>query len=188
MPGVVIHELKQVYWPVPKTCMSMLKAVIANRQGVEFDIHEGGDLEMTDASIPGYHDWAIVRHPASRLWGVWYEKIREGISYRNVGGLDLNIFGRHLDRFRVGMSFEEFFDAVRTIPEPEADEHYAPQDRQVPAWATWVRYEDVRPLLLLAFPQINATGSQDRWKEGTEARYAEIREHYARDFERFGYE
>lgn len=188
MPGIIVERARVVYWPVPKCAMSSLKTAIARDLGVDFDPIEGGPLPLTNESLEGYTDVAIVRHPVERLFSLWWEKIREGASYRD-GGLDESIFAKPKGVFRVGMSFEEFVDAVVRIPEPKADEHYAPQTRQVPWGATWYQFEEVRPLLAMLAPRVNVSGSTRAYRDGAVSRevFERLRLHYDHDFRRFGY-
>lgn len=192
MPGIVIEPRKLVYWPIPKCACTAIKVAIAQQLGLEFTNPHTAPFTWTDAPIPGYQDFAVVRHPAIRLYSLWINKLAPGHpvgpKMREAGGMDLAVFGRHLDRFRDGMGFDEFVREVVEIPYDQADPHWAPQSRQAPLEARPVKLEDAGLLLRAITGQLNASEYDVEWvaKYGTQT-WRLIRDYYAEDFARFGY-
>jgi hypothetical protein len=186
MPGIVIEQLKMVYWPIPKCVCTSIKGHVAKIEGITQSI-EGGSwphnaaFRWTSDSIPGYVDFALVRNPVDRFCSLWKNKIGPN---RNPKELDTAVFDRSKG-FHVDMPIWKFLLTIRRIPLSLADPHWLPQTKQVPIRAKWVRMEDVLPLLKLVLPIVNVSPAvpcslSKKDKEN-------LITYYAQDFTRFGY-
>jgi hypothetical protein len=169
MPGIIIENLKTVYWPIPKNASSSIKRRILEieRKHPYFpsNIHDPEFYKWTNDPIEGYQNFAIVRHPIQRLYSLWKNKIREphpiGVNY--VDDLDLNVFGNYLSLFRSGMSWADFVYAIlRTSNNP--DPHWATQISQIPNGCEISIYRMESILLRLAFPMLNPSDDQS-WQD-----------------------
>ena len=190
MPGIVIEPRKLVYWPVPKCACTALKTAVAASLSLTYigNVH-AAPFTWTPDPIPGYENFAVVRHPATRLYSLWVNKIAAGhpIGARYVDGMDVDVFGRFMERFRNGMPFEAFVRTALEIPPTEADPHWAPQAGQVPTVATWCRLEDAEPLMRLLFPALNQSHYRMPWADAYQSTWSLITSYYVEDFARFGY-
>lgn len=150
MRGIILHEQKLVYWYIEKCACTAIKTFIANKLGLLYDNVHTAPFELTNKSIEGYINIAILRDPFDRLLSLYCEKI-------NGGKIDDNVFGRWPDKFMAGMSYYDFIEAILSIPIEEADPHFAPQTRLIPDDCEIYNYDIIKPLLLLFLPLMNVT-------------------------------
>jgi hypothetical protein len=189
MPGIVIEPLKSVYWPIPKNACTALKRRIALLLGFP-DPPNPHDAPFTyaDFTLPGYEDFAIVRHPLARIYSLWANKLAPGhpVAPDFVDNIDPHVFSPFPWVFRDGMSFDAFLQAIISIPVGSADPHWAPQVTQMPPKTKFYRIEDVGTLLRLAAPAENTSVYPETPPVGRELARL-VRAYYAEDFSVFGY-
>lgn len=182
MPGIVVHQSKVVYWFIPKNACTTLKTYFADLMGIKYTIVHDAPFEITRQVIPGYFNFAIIRHPVPRLWSLYKDKLkpdgRTDEYYDNgVHRIVLQKFGI----FHKGMTFDEFVSAVISIKEP--DDHFGLQCYQIPKEVELFKLENT--LLFKIFPKRNATEPPGYIPPET---IGKIINHYREDFLRFQYE
>lgn len=146
---VVVHDLKVIYYPIPKAATSsvlgyFLETVFLDGARSADDmtpnqIH-GFDFPRTSLSEAvrlgrgGYISFAVVREPYSRLESCYRDKILDSRAREEPLRYGFARYNRLLgkDAFSTGMSFCEFVNAVERIPDLLADEHFRSQWRFLP--------------------------------------------------------
>lgn len=126
--GIILDELRMVYWYIPKAACTTLKIFFAERcnlkwNGVQEDVHAycWHHWEKRDELMKGYHNFAIVRDPIFRIISLYVEKICDSFSD--------NVFGR-FDKFYQNMPFEKFVQMIVEIEKP--DFHWTKQALLIP--------------------------------------------------------
>jgi len=133
--NILIEEYKSIYFHIPKNGCTSVKNHLYNLVGDgnhEVDIHEYDfpfvpvDLLKTD--YKDFLKFAFVRNPWSRLVSCYNNKIRssELTNAFFTNGIH-NGFKRFKGLFYGDMPFNEFVDAVCSIPDSKADVHFISQ-------------------------------------------------------------
>lgn len=182
MPGIILHQMKTVYWPVYKSGSTLLKRHFARVLGMgEFPgvaIHSA-PFEMTIGAIAEYEDFSFVRNPFVRLYSLWSHKVmsKEFPFDPNVfGGLEANIIP--------GMPFIEFAYEL-LFQQKRHDPHWMPQVMQMPTVCTVFKIEDSSLRFLFPPDNQHMTGC---WQTAYNAPLLIfVRNFYQQDFKRFGY-
>ncbi|MBD3649309.1 MAG: alpha/beta fold hydrolase, partial [Pseudomonadales bacterium] len=136
--AVYLEPWQAVYIEIPKVACTSIKVALADLLDIEL---EGGnphqtafpsvDYEQSDHGplYPGLFSFAFVRNPWDRLVSCYRDKILlevDGFTDATIRPGIANCFAR-FDEFRPGMSFDEFVDAVVSIPDEDADVHFRSQ-------------------------------------------------------------
>lgn len=181
MPGIVIHPLKAVYWPIPKNGSTMLKRHFANLLGVNVPINgpiHFANFEMTEDGISEYENFTFVRNPYLRLYSLWCDKAD------GARELDPNVFGGLENIILPNMPFIDFAYTI-FFQNKRQDPHWLPQVTQVPDTCTVFKIEE-SPLRFLFQKENHRT--KGRWQTAYNAALLEfVYEYYKKDFIRFGY-
>lgn len=147
--AIVCHELKLLYFSIPKTASSSIKRYL-RKHGYEperKDIDEISAKEVHNFSYPrvsvteanrlrklGYTSIAVVRNPHLRLWSCYADKIliRRGEGRTIYGGFARynSIFMKQI--FSIEMDYPEFIRGVIKIPDIISDGHFRSQCRYLP--------------------------------------------------------
>lgn len=183
MPGIVIHDLKAVYWPIPKNACTTLKTYFADMLNLQYTIVHDAPFEYTPDPISGYYNFAIVRHPVTRLYSLFKNKIRpdKNTDELYIRGAERVVFER-FSIFHNGMNFDAFVSAVISIKDP--DPHFARQCDQIPEGANIFKLEEAL-LFRIILPKRNSSGEYDvSVRPETKGL---IYEHYREDFIKYGY-
>lgn len=188
MPGIIIHELKAVYWPIPKNACTTLKTYYADMMKLKYDglVHDA-PFEYTDKPIHGYYNFAIVRNPIDRLCSLFKNKVRpdRDTDAMYLRGCERPVFERY-GIFHNGMNFDEFVSAIVSIRDP--DPHFDKQVNLVPEGVDVSKMENYWQLIAISWvlPKLNSSGSYHTVmsKETKDMIY----EHYKEDFIKFGYD
>lgn len=217
--AILLGQQKAIYLPIPKVACSSIKKAIADWQEITVTtaaesnvplIHEA-PFEYVDArqgtKFKNYWKFCFVRNPWDRLVSCYKEKIKKDPSFFGKTGSFIN--GVHIglvqyNCFRAGMPFEEFVDAVASIPDAEADGHFRSQvqflsDQRGNVLADFVgRFENlssdfayVRRRLKangLQLPHLNRTNQKTYRSYYTDSLCAKVLERYEDDISTFGYE
>lgn len=188
MPGIVIHKTRSVYWPIPKNACSTMKRQVCRIEGIDpgTNVHTAGFEWTKLRDYNGYMNFSIVRNPYSRLFSLWEDKIIENASRYN-GVPDPNVFGHFGDKFKLGVTFNEFVHTIISVPYREADPHFSLQVFQVPFECKVVKIENIAPITFGLFESINVTKDQDYRRAYTANIQDLVYQHYKEDFIRFGY-
>ena len=132
--GIICHDYRLIYYPVPKAASTSLKRYFATVLEIDFDrqSHTGDFPIVTPSQVGPYRDYtsfAIVRDPADRLYSCYQDKIGQSTAdFLFPGFYRYNkMAGRQI--FHHQMSFAEFVKVVRRIPDVLADEHFRSQYR-----------------------------------------------------------
>ncbi len=133
--NILIDDYKFIYFFIPKNGCTTFKKHLLNSIGEENylgPIHKFNfsfaPIEQVNVGYPNYMKFAIVRNPWSRLVSCYNNKIRS-LGFTN--GFFLNGVHRGFRRFGElfygDMPFNEFVDAVCSIPDSKADGHFISQ-------------------------------------------------------------
>lgn len=142
--AIVCHELKLLYFSIPKVASSSVKYYL-RKNGYDSD-----NATLSDFAIKNIHGYAyprigksmfikyrnagytafvVTRDPCKRLWSCYVEKI---LKKREAGHGLFRGFRRyneisHRKIFDVDMSFESFVESVVMIPDWLSDGHFRSQ-------------------------------------------------------------
>jgi chondroitin 4-sulfotransferase 11 len=143
--GIVLLKFKSIYVPIPKVACSSIKQVFLEGLKIQapllpkelsddlYDVHKAKFTYVRGNNIVKYKNYwkfGFVRNPWDRLLSCYKEKIKKDENYTEQNGWFIN--GVHKDllkygTFKANMSFEEFVNAVASIPDTEADPHFKSQ-------------------------------------------------------------
>ncbi len=189
MPGIVLHQVRLVYWPIPKCASTTVKLCLAKSLGLHYDNVHDASFETTAGPIAGYTDVALVRHPLRRLYSLWASAVRRDDLTSNgfLNGLQRGIAWPNEVRHSVG--FDEFVRVLLAVLQDRADPHFAAQTSQVPAGVVFFRLEEVGHLLDLLAGHDNRTC----YAAPCDAAYGDdlrrlASQHFQEDIARFGYD
>lgn len=133
---VILHQYKVIYFDTPKVACSSIRYALADlleiKVAPQVGIHAKDSLPHVDKKTlfdeyQDYFKFSFVRNPWDRLLSCYSEKIRDDkLNNNNFTNGVANSIGKH-GVFRSGMSFEDFVDALNTIPDHKADPHFRSQ-------------------------------------------------------------
>lgn len=136
--SVFLPSRDVVFIEIPKVACTSIKVALARLLGIRL---EGGNphetqfpsvaYELSDNGplYPGRFSFAFVRNPWDRLVSCYRDKILlavKGYTSSTIRPGIANCLAR-FDEFRPGMSFPAFVDAVVSIPDERADDHFRSQ-------------------------------------------------------------
>lgn len=192
---IVALKSNFIYLPIPKVACSSIKSAIAYFENIPL---KNNDPHQTNFPIVSLQDtyssslpsFAFVRHPISRLYSCWKDKVR----------FNLTKEFQRFDSFYSGMPFEAFVKAVMRIPDDMADGHFRSQHLYIchngfkaatyiakleNSTEEWTKICEWLRLPALALPTRNkAQGNYNHSKHVLDMIY----ERYETDFNKFNYE
>jgi len=182
MPGIVLHQFKAVYWPIPKNACSTIKQQYVELLGFDqttfLKVHDA-PFEYTQNSINGYENFAFVRNPYARLYALWFDKVKDETEF------DCNVFGGLDDVVWLGMPFFEFASTI-LLQKTRFDPHWMPQHTQMPNECRIFKLELC--CLPFLFPKKNQHSISDWHLAYDESLYQLVGNYYQKDFDMFGYD
>jgi len=135
---IVLHKFKAVYFFIPKVACSSIKmelgramGLIAARKYTDDELHRVGYPTTQRWKLKKYRHYfkfTFVRNPWDRLVSCYSNKIKPTPEINNENFKD-GVF-REFDRygvFRAGMTFENFAEAVCSIEDGDAQDHFRSQ-------------------------------------------------------------
>jgi len=137
---VLLKQYRAIYISVPKVACTSFKSAFAQLLGLRLDKAHGDPHRLWFPSpvpieslhsilYPGFLRFGFVRNPWDRLVSCYRDKIRnevEGFTHFTIRPGVANCLAR-FDAFVADMPFDAFVDAVASIPDSEADEHFRSQ-------------------------------------------------------------
>lgn len=138
--SVLLESYGAVYIEIPKVACTSLKSAFAQLLGISLEDAGGDPHQVSFPSplappshvgplYPGLFSFAFVRNPWDRLVSCYRDKIRgevDGFTDFTVQPGVAYCLAR-FDLFVTGMSFDDFVEAVASIPDEEADVHFRSQ-------------------------------------------------------------
>jgi hypothetical protein len=136
--GIILHDRKVIYFPIPKVACSSLKYVCAELLNIDTSltpnrIHDIEFPTVTSSELLKFDDYwkfCFVRNPWDRVVSCFKEKIKEDENF--TGNTNSFVNGVHKGLleygiFKAKMTFEEFAIAVASIPDSKSDPHFRSQ-------------------------------------------------------------
>jgi len=215
--SVYLKPFNAVYVEIPKVACTSLKVAIAQLLGIDLGGADGDPHQVDFPSIdyntnpstlfPGYFSFAFVRNPWDRLVSCYRDKVAgevDGFTYSTIRAGIADCLAR-FDAFTPDMAFNDFVDAVASIPDTEADEHFRSQytfiiNRDDAVAVNYLgRYEtlpkDLRTIQqrtgmpAFTLPHLQAAATQVAYSEYYNDRTRKIvAERYASDIDMFEYQ
>ncbi|MFT4797266.1 MAG: chondroitin 4-sulfotransferase 11 [Candidatus Azotimanducaceae bacterium] len=137
--AILLEPYAAVYVEIPKVACSSIKVALADMLGVVLDGPKGDPHQSTfplatpnresRLMFEGYFSFSFVRNPWSRLLSCYRDKVlfqAEGFTNSTQRAGVADCFA-HYEQIRAGMSFDEFVEAIVSIPDNEADAHFRSQ-------------------------------------------------------------
>jgi len=138
---------RAIYIPIPKVACTSFKTAFARLLDVSLEKANGDPHRVRYPSpvpidtlqrflYPGFYRFAFVRNPWDRLVSCYRDKINDevgGHTEFTVRPGVANCLAR-FDAFQAGMPFDAFVEAVASIPDSEANEHFRPQHTFLTNW------------------------------------------------------
>ena len=216
-PLIRIEQYKLIYFPIPKVACTTLKYICAKKLGLDRYHNIDNVNELHLISFPSvsraelnidpyqeYYKFACIRNPWDRLVSCYKSKIKDDPNYNDVhfkGGIDKRLL--KYKNFRVGMSFEQFVDAVSEIPDHESDFHFRSQydfvvkDKKLlvdfilyyeSLPSDYYRLSQILGLDLPELPYMNSSKSSDYSDYyNTQKIIDKVAYRYSKDIKQFGY-
>ena len=192
--GIVVPQRNFIYIPIPKVACTSIKARIAKLEGkrlVNNDPHQTNfktiSLEATyNSSLPSF---SFVRHPVDRLYSCWKDKVSQKLTKE---------FSRF--SFFSGMSFQEFVNVVKDIPDDEADGHFRSQYAYIYhkgfQAVTYVaklenvekEWRSISDWLKLPYASLETRNSTSKRPSIPDSLFEVIYDRYEKDYNKFNYE
>ena len=181
--GIVLHELKMVYWYIPKVACTTLKIHFADLCGLPYDkgdpmsVHDycWNQWEKVSEPIEGYGNFALIRQPMERMASLYIDKI-----FYNYSEL---VFGR-FGGFYPKMPFENFLFKIMSIENP--DIHFERQSNLIPK-TNGLNLQNFDNSYLEKFPIINGNPSFKGGNLKVSDDCMDIfMNHFAEDYELYG--
>jgi chondroitin 4-sulfotransferase 11 len=136
--AVLLEAQRAVYIEVPKVACSSIKIALASLLAIDLETAGGNPHHVSfpearsqpgPCMYPGLFAFAFVRNPWDRLVSCYRDKIRgevPGFTNFHTTRQVAYCLAR-FDTFRAGMTFDEFVEAVASILDDEADDHFRSQ-------------------------------------------------------------
>ncbi|MEM7028491.1 MAG: sulfotransferase family 2 domain-containing protein [Chloroflexota bacterium] len=136
---IFLEDYGAVYIDIAKVASSSLKATFASVLGFNLDSIGGNPHEVEfphlldsngvgERLYPGLYTFGFVRNPWDRLVSCYRDKIEGEVKdYTRFSDSGVAHCLSHFNVFSANMSFEAFVDAVASIPDAYADEHFRSQ-------------------------------------------------------------
>ena len=141
--NIMLHQYKAIFFPIPKVgcssikkiCSDLLEIAPPNPEEPLSLIHKRDYPYVKKQHIwkkyKEYFCFCFVRNPWDRIVSCYKNKIHPDNNYNDPwfkNGVALP-FIRYGNYFQGGMSFDDFVDAVKLIPDERADNHFKSQHR-----------------------------------------------------------
>lgn len=140
--GILIPDVRAVYWYIPKCACTTMKMVIARHLKMKIPrawkkVHSLPFEFIGHNEAEKYrdcHHFTMVRHPMRRLLSLYNNKIfRDGRTTARVkDGVTQPIFSNYGRLFRADMSFSEFARAICRVIDNNPDPHFRRMVEQLP--------------------------------------------------------
>lgn len=213
--NIVLHKYKTIYFPIPKVACSSLKKFCADTLNIEIkgkDINE----DVHDQHFPcvkkykinkmykDYFKFCFVRNPWDRLVSCYMNKIF--LDENDIQQTKSRFVSNKINqkKFKLGMSFEEFINAVCSIPDEKADSHIVSQYTYVTDHEDNVLVDFIGKLenfeedfanihnkigvKNVKIPHLMKSSHVDYREYYTEKTKEMVRQRYLKDIKMFGYE
>ena len=215
---ILLSRYRAIYIAIPKVACTSFKTAFAQLLGVSLERANGDPHRVRYPSpvpidalqrflYPGFYRFAFVRNPWDRLVSCYRDKINDevgGYTEFTVRPGVANCLAR-FDAFQADMPFDAFVEAVASIPDSEADEHFRSQhtfvtNRKGMMTADFIgRYErladDFQIVRLstglpeIELPRLQAARKAAKYLEYYTPKTRElVAERYREDIEMFAYE
>jgi chondroitin 4-sulfotransferase 11 len=216
--SILLSRYRAIYLWIPKVACSSLKTAFAPLLCLSVEAAHGDphhirfprpvrSESLQRALYPGYYRFGFVRNPWDRLVSCYRDKIKNevgGYTHFTLRPGVANCLAR-FEAFVPDMSFDAFVDAVASIPDDDADEHFRSQhtfltNRKGELVADFVgRYERLAEdfdavraktgLPEIALPRLQAARTVAKYAPYyTDRTRAVVAERFRKDIEMFGYE
>lgn len=137
--SVILESHRAVYVEIPKVACTSLKAALAPLVGVDLAKTGGNPHEVDfpkppdaasrgDRLYPGLFAFSFVRNPWDRLVSCYRDKIAGEVGgFTKLAPSGIAVCLERFGVFSPEMTFDEFVEAVASIPDAAADAHFRSQ-------------------------------------------------------------
>jgi len=205
--GILIPDLRLVYWFIPKCACTSIKAAVGAHLGMavpkRISLIHLMPFEIIEGTQAGYYDswthFTVVRHPLRRLLSLYNNTIFRDVKAVAADAGTEPIFGRHQHLFTTGMGLPEFLEAIVKVlgSGDPVNAHFKPicqqlppidmlvfKTEEMPKFAAWASEVGIKTPI----PHLNKTNNGN-WSRMLPAKVlAAVEDAYREDFERFDYE